>query len=57
VTGEEDLLAANGLMQIVQTAGFLIGPALAGFSIGLWGRKWRLWSIQPPSSFRRRALG
>jgi MFS family permease len=37
VTGKEDLLAANGLMQIVQTAGFLIGPALAGFSIGLWG--------------------
>jgi MFS family permease len=29
VTGKEDLLAANGLMQIVQTAGFLIGPALA----------------------------
>jgi DHA3 family macrolide efflux protein-like MFS transporter len=37
VTGEDDLLAANGLMQIVQTAGFLLGPALAGFSIGLWG--------------------
>jgi DHA3 family macrolide efflux protein-like MFS transporter len=37
VPGKADLLAANGLMQIVQTAGFLIGPALAGFSIGLWG--------------------
>ena len=37
VTGEDDLLSANGLMQIVQTAGFLLGPALAGFSIGLWG--------------------
>jgi MFS family permease len=37
VTDKDDLLAANGLMQIVQTAGFLIGPALAGFSIGLWG--------------------
>jgi DHA3 family macrolide efflux protein-like MFS transporter len=33
----DDLLAANGLMQIIQTAGFLLGPALAGFSIGLWG--------------------
>jgi MFS family permease len=37
VGDEDDLLAANGLMQIVQTVGFLIGPALAGFSIGLWG--------------------
>ncbi len=37
VPDEDDLLAANGLMQIVQTAGFLIGPALAGFSIGAWG--------------------
>jgi MFS family permease len=26
-------------MQIVQTAGFLIGPALAGFSIGFWGER------------------
>ncbi|MGC9334047.1 MAG: MFS transporter [Anaerolineae bacterium] len=37
VRDKNDLLAANGLMQIVQTAGLLIGPALAGFSIGLWG--------------------
>lgn len=37
VPDKNDLLPANGLMQIVQTAGFLIGPALAGFSIGLWG--------------------
>lgn len=37
VPDRNDLLAANGLMQIVQTAGLLIGPALAGFSIGLWG--------------------
>jgi MFS family permease len=37
VPDKNDLLAANGLMQIVQTAGFLIGPAMAGFSIGLWG--------------------
>jgi MFS family permease len=37
VPAQDDLLAANGLMQIVQTAGLLIGPALAGFSIGLWG--------------------
>ncbi len=39
VTDRNDLLAANGLMQIVQTAGFLIGPALAGFSIGFWGEQ------------------
>jgi MFS family permease len=39
VTDKDDLLAANGLMQIVQTAGFLIGPALAGFSIGAWGEQ------------------
>ncbi|HSJ53289.1 MAG TPA: MFS transporter, partial [Anaerolineae bacterium] len=39
VPDKEDLLAANGLMQIVQTAGLLIGPALAGFSISLWGEQ------------------
>ena len=39
VKDKDDLLAANGLMQIVQTAGFLIGPALAGFSIGFWGEQ------------------
>jgi DHA3 family macrolide efflux protein-like MFS transporter len=39
VPDRDDLLAANGLMQIVQTAGFLIGPAMAGFSIGLWGEQ------------------
>ena len=39
VPDKDDLLAANGLMQIVQTAGLLIGPALAGFSIGLWGEQ------------------
>jgi len=37
VPNRNDLLAANGLMQIVQTAGLLIGPAMAGFAIGLWG--------------------
>jgi DHA3 family macrolide efflux protein-like MFS transporter len=37
VPDRNDLLAANGLMQIVQTVGLLLGPALAGFSIGLWG--------------------
>jgi DHA3 family macrolide efflux protein-like MFS transporter len=35
----DDLLAANGLMQIVQIAGFLVGPAMAGFSIGIWGER------------------
>jgi DHA3 family macrolide efflux protein-like MFS transporter len=39
VPEKNDLLAANGLMQVVQTAGFLVGPALAGFSIGLWGEQ------------------
>ena len=39
VGDEDDLLAANGLMQIVQTVGLLLGPALAGFAIGLWGEQ------------------
>jgi DHA3 family macrolide efflux protein-like MFS transporter len=39
VPDRDDLLAANGLMQIVQTVGLLVGPALAGFSIGLWGEQ------------------
>ena len=39
VANRDHLLAANGLMQIVQTAGLLIGPALAGFSIGIWGEQ------------------
>jgi MFS family permease len=39
VPDKEDLLAANGLMQIVQTAGLLIGPAMAGFAIGFWGEQ------------------
>lgn len=39
VPDKDDLLAANGLMQIVQTMGLLVGPALAGFSIGLWGER------------------
>jgi DHA3 family macrolide efflux protein-like MFS transporter len=39
VPDKNDLLAANGLMQIVQTMGLLVGPALAGFSIGVWGEQ------------------
>ena len=39
VPDKDDLLAANGLMQIVQMAGLLVGPALAGFSIGIWGEQ------------------
>jgi MFS family permease len=39
VPDRDELLAANGLMQIVQTVGMLAGPALAGFSIGLWGEQ------------------
>jgi MFS transporter, DHA3 family, macrolide efflux protein len=37
VTDQEDLLVANGMMQIVQTVGLLAGPAMAGFVIGYWG--------------------
>jgi MFS family permease len=39
IPDRDDLLAANGLMQIVQTLGLLIGPAIAGFSIALWGEQ------------------
>jgi MFS family permease len=39
VPSEDDLLAANGLMQIVQTAGLVTGGALAGFTIDLWGEQ------------------
>jgi DHA3 family macrolide efflux protein-like MFS transporter len=39
VRDKNDLLAANGLMQIVQTLGLLAGPAAAGFSIALWGEQ------------------
>jgi DHA3 family macrolide efflux protein-like MFS transporter len=39
VPDKDDLLAANGLMQIVQTVGLLLGPTLAGFSIGIWGER------------------
>jgi len=39
VRDEDDLLAANGLMQMVQTVGFLAGPAMAGFAIGFWGEQ------------------
>ncbi len=43
VKGEGELLAANGLMQIVQTVGLLVGPMLAGFTIGLWGASVAFW--------------
>jgi MFS family permease len=39
VPDRDDLLAANGLMQMVQTVGMLAGGALAGFLIGLWGEQ------------------
>jgi MFS family permease len=39
VTDPEDWLPANGLMQIIQTVGLLLGPAMAGFAIGLWGEQ------------------
>jgi MFS family permease len=34
-----DWLAANGLMQIIQTVGMIVGPSLAGFAIGLYGER------------------
>ena len=37
VKDDNDLLAANGLMQLVTTVGLLAGPAMAGLSIGYWG--------------------
>ena len=37
IEDDTDLLAANGLMQIVTTIGMLAGPAMAGFAIGYWG--------------------
>jgi DHA3 family macrolide efflux protein-like MFS transporter len=39
VPDKDDLLAANGLMQTVQTVGMLAGGALAGFLIGLLGEQ------------------
>ncbi|MBN1955103.1 MAG: MFS transporter [Anaerolineae bacterium] len=39
VPDQNQLLAANGLMQMVQTVGLVVGPALAGFSIALWGER------------------
>ena len=39
VSDPDDWMAANGLMQIIQTVGLLAGPALAGFAIGLWGER------------------
>jgi MFS transporter, DHA3 family, macrolide efflux protein len=39
VPESEDWLAANGLMQIIQTVGMVAGPSLAGFAIGLYGER------------------
>ncbi len=39
VPERDALLAANGLMQLVQTVGLVVGPALAGFAIALWGER------------------
>ncbi len=39
VADPADWLPANGLMQIIQTVGLLAGPALAGYTIGLWGER------------------
>lgn len=39
VPDKDALLAANGLMQLVQTVGLVAGPTLAGFAIALWGEQ------------------
>jgi DHA3 family macrolide efflux protein-like MFS transporter len=39
VTDSTDWLAANSLMQIIQTVGLVAGPSLAGFAIGLYGER------------------
>ena len=39
VPESEDWLAANGMMQIIQTVGMVAGPSLAGFAIGLYGER------------------
>ena len=39
VTHSTDWLAANSLMQIIQTVGMVAGPSLAGFAIGLYGER------------------
>jgi MFS family permease len=39
VTESEDWLAANGMMQVIQTVGMVAGPSLAGFAIGLYGER------------------
>lgn len=43
VEDPDDLLNANGLMQLVMTVGLLAGPALAGFIIDLWGAPTAYW--------------
>ncbi len=50
VPNGKDLLAANGLIQAVMTAGMLAGPALAGVTIGLWG-SWTAFAIDSLSFF------
>ncbi|MEJ5202150.1 MAG: MFS transporter [Anaerolineales bacterium] len=43
VEDPDDLLNANGLMQLVMTVGLLAGPALAGFIIDSWGASAAYW--------------
>jgi MFS family permease len=39
VTEAQDWLTANGMMQIIQTVGMVVGPSLAGFAIGLYSER------------------
>ncbi len=39
IVDKEELMVANGLSQITQTVALIVGSALAGFAIGLWGEQ------------------
>lgn len=54
VPDQEDWLAANGMMRVIQTVGMLAGPALAGVTISQWGE--RVAFIADSSSFFASAL-
>ncbi|MFZ5916299.1 MAG: MFS transporter [Chloroflexota bacterium] len=39
IVDKDELIVANGLSQITQTVALIVGSALAGFAIGLWGEQ------------------
>jgi len=70
LVAENELVAANGLSQLTETAALLIGPALAGFTIAWWGEGFAfvadsisflvsavaIWSIGPVKAEARHAV-